>query len=51
MSRYGRPTAMSYSFGPGPMTPAVKVIIWANIALFVLSLFPPAGRFSMTIWA
>ena len=39
MSRYGRPTAMSYSFGPGPMTPAVKVIIWTNIAMFVLSLF------------
>lgn len=38
MSRYGRPTAMSYSFGPGPMTPAVKIIIWANIAFFVLSL-------------
>jgi membrane associated rhomboid family serine protease len=27
------------------MTPAVKVIILANIALFVLSLVPPAGRF------
>lgn len=39
MPRYGRPTAMSYSFGPGPMTPAVKVIIWTNIALFVLTLF------------
>src|SRR5688500_14601338 len=39
MSRYGRPTAMSYSFGPGPMTPAVKAIIFANIAMFVLSLF------------
>jgi membrane associated rhomboid family serine protease len=38
MPRYGRPTAMSYSFGPGPMTPAVKAIIWANIALFVVSL-------------
>ena len=45
MSRYGRPTAMSYSFGPGPMTPAVKVIVLANIAFFVLSLVPPAGRF------
>ena len=39
MPRYGRPTAMSYSFGPGPMTPAVKAIIWANIALFVVTLF------------
>jgi membrane associated rhomboid family serine protease len=39
MSRYGRPTAMTYSFGPGPMTPAVKVIVWANIAMFVLTMF------------
>ena len=39
MPRYGRPpTAMNYSFGPGPMTPAVKAIIWTNIAFFVLSL-------------
>jgi membrane associated rhomboid family serine protease len=35
MSRYARPTALSYSFGPGPMTPAVKWIIWANIAAFI----------------
>jgi membrane associated rhomboid family serine protease len=39
MTRYGRSTAISYSFGPGPMTPAVKAIIWANIALFVVTLF------------
>lgn len=38
MSRYGRPTAVSYSFGPGPMTFAVKAIIWSNIALFVIRL-------------
>ena len=44
MSRYGRPTAMSYSFGPGPMTPAVKAIIWANIALFVLTLYGPLAE-------
>lgn len=39
MARYGSPTAMSYSFGPGPMTPAVKVIVWANIAMFVVTRF------------
>lgn len=38
MPRYGRPTGVSYSFGPGPMTFAVKVIIWTNVAFFVLSL-------------
>jgi membrane associated rhomboid family serine protease len=39
MSRYGRATVMTSSFGPGPLTPAVKAIIYANIALFVVSLF------------
>jgi membrane associated rhomboid family serine protease len=41
MRRYGPATTMTYSFGPGPMTPAVKAIIWANIAFFVVSLFFP----------
>jgi membrane associated rhomboid family serine protease len=41
MSRYARPTGLSYSFGPGPMTPAVKWIIWANIAAFVASIIFP----------
>ncbi len=41
MSRYARPTALGYSFGPGPMTPAVKWIIWSNIALFVASALLP----------
>jgi membrane associated rhomboid family serine protease len=27
------------SFGPGPVTPAVKALIWTNVALFVLSFF------------
>jgi membrane associated rhomboid family serine protease len=39
MRRYGPATTMTYSFGPGPVTPAVKAIIWANIAFFVASLF------------
>src|SRR5918992_1490566 len=30
---------ISYSFGPGPVTPAVKIILWANIGLFVAALF------------
>jgi membrane associated rhomboid family serine protease len=32
---------MSYSFGPGPMTPAVRAIIYANIAVFLIELFIP----------
>lgn len=39
MSRYVRPSPINYSFGPGSMTPAVKAIIWANIALFVVGMF------------
>lgn len=38
MARYGRPASVAYSFGPGPITPAVKAIIIANIAFFLLSL-------------
>jgi membrane associated rhomboid family serine protease len=32
---------MSYAFGPGPMTPAVKAIIIANVAVFVVSFVAP----------
>ena len=38
MSRYGRSSTLAYSFGPGPISLAVKWIIIANIALFVVSL-------------
>jgi rhomboid family protein len=33
--------AVSYAFGPGPMTPAVRAIIYSNIAVFVVTLFAP----------
>jgi membrane associated rhomboid family serine protease len=33
---------MSYSFGPGPITPAVRAIIIANVAVFVVNLIVPA---------
>ena len=43
MSRYAsRPTGFTYSFGPGPITPAVKWLIIANIAAFVVSLISRA---------
>jgi membrane associated rhomboid family serine protease len=35
MSRFARPAAVSYSFGPGPISPAVKAIIIANVVVFV----------------
>jgi membrane associated rhomboid family serine protease len=41
MARYSRPTALSYSFGPGPLTPAVKWIIWANVGVFIACIIFP----------
>jgi membrane associated rhomboid family serine protease len=39
MSRYApRPTAVHYSFGPGPLTPAVKWLIIANVVMFLATL-------------
>ena len=39
MSRYApRPTGLSYSFGPGPITPAIKWLIIANVVMFVVTL-------------
>lgn len=40
MRRYG-PQALAYSFGPGPITPAVKWIIWANVGMFLATLALP----------
>ena len=36
MARY--PSSAGYSFGPGGITPAVKVLITTNVALFVLNM-------------
>lgn len=35
------PSRLGYSFGPGPMTPAVRAIIYANVAVFLVTLFVP----------
>src|SRR5919202_1715930 len=41
MSRYSRTSAISYAFGPGPISPAVKAIIISNVVVFVaLFVFP-----------
>ena len=39
MSRYAPSSTISYSFGPGPLTFAVKWIIILNVAIFVISMF------------
>jgi membrane associated rhomboid family serine protease len=40
VSPYG-PSRMQYSFGPGPISPAVRALIVANVAMFVLTLVAP----------
>ena len=35
------PSNASIAFGPGPMTPAVRSILIANVAVFVMTLFAP----------
>src|SRR5262245_50007810 len=37
--RYPAPSGISYQFGPGPLTPAVRALLIANIAAFVLTFF------------
>lgn len=37
--RYPGSSAMSYSFGPGPITPAVKALLIANVTAFVVTYF------------
>lgn len=36
-SRYPATSTFAYSFGPGPMTPAVKALLAINVAVFLLS--------------
>lgn len=41
MRRYPRYATASYAFGPGPISPAVKYLIWANVVLYLLTLIFP----------
>jgi membrane associated rhomboid family serine protease len=41
-SRLPSASSFSYSFGPGPITPAIKALIIANVAAFLVSLVVPA---------
>jgi len=42
MPRSPRLSSIAYSFGPGPVTPAVRGLLYANIAVYVASLIFPA---------
>ena len=40
-----------FSFGPGIMTPAVKMLIWANVGIFVAGVvIPPLGRLLIALF-
>ena len=41
-SRFPSASGISYSFGPGPLPPAIKVIIAVNVAAFLATLVSPA---------
>jgi len=41
MPRYPSPSRISYSFGPGPVSPTIKALIWTNVAAFVVAWFAP----------
>src|ERR1041384_3554893 len=41
MPRSPRLSTVAYSFGPGPVTPAVKAILYINIGAYIVSLFFP----------
>jgi len=42
MRRPPAPSTFAYSFGPGPVTPAIKALIAANVAAFLAALMAPA---------
>jgi membrane associated rhomboid family serine protease len=42
MRRYPATSAFTSSFGPGPLTPAIKALIAANVGAFLLALVVPA---------
>jgi membrane associated rhomboid family serine protease len=41
MPRNPRVSTMAYSFGPGPLTPAVRVLLYVNIGAYLISLIFP----------
>ncbi len=41
MPRYPGSSGVMYSFGPGGITPAIRAIVWANIAAFIVRWFVP----------
>lgn len=47
MARYPRYSDVSVSFGPGGLTPAIKILIIANVIAFLVSLIVPVLRLQL----
>ena len=45
-SRYPSSSNFAYSFGPGPLTPAIKMIVAANVVVFLVDSIVPAMTFA-----
>ena len=41
MPRSPRVSSIAYSFSPGPMTPAVRLLLWANVVVWIATLVFP----------
>ncbi len=41
MPRYPSPSQVAYTFGPGPLTPAIKALVWTNVAVFIVTFAVP----------
>ena len=47
-SRFPSASGISYSFGPGPLTPAIKILIIANVIAFVIDFLAPSAGLART---
>ena len=50
MRRYPSPQAVSFSFGPGPMSTAMKALIAANVAVFIAQSIDPGQAGFLESW-
>lgn len=48
MPRYPSASRSSFSFGPGPLSTALKALVWANVVMFVITW--PSGAAPLIRW-
>ena len=47
MARYSRYSGVSYAFGPGPLSPAIKILIIINVVVYLLCAVSQTVYFAM----